>query len=102
MTFIRLQCTLPRLSLHLDDLGKEILFHLEFGFLRLHIFNWLIPNGLPFKNISYVLDAYGASIYIAHHLETMTNNIKQIFGKEKHFHIHTTLKPFSSHNIIPK
>jgi hypothetical protein len=35
----------------------------------LSLFNWLIPSGLPFKNISYVLDAYGASIYIAHHLE---------------------------------
>jgi hypothetical protein len=48
------------------------------------------------------LDAYGASIYIAHHLERMTNNVEQTFGKEKHFHVQTTLKPFSSHNIIPK
>jgi hypothetical protein len=68
----------------------------------LNLFNWFIPNGLPFKNIFYVLDAYGASIYIAHHLETMTNNMGQTFGREKHFHDHTTLEPFSSRNIIPK
>jgi hypothetical protein len=59
-------------------------------------------NGLPFKNISYVLNVYGASIYIAHHLERMTNNVGQTFGREKHFHVHTTLELFSSHNIIPK
>jgi len=68
----------------------------------LRFFNWIIPSGLLFKNISYVLDAYGASIYIAHHLEGMTNNMGQTFGKEKYFHVHTTLKPFSSHNIVPK
>jgi hypothetical protein len=39
------------------------------------MFNSLIPSGLPFKNISYVLDACGASIYIVHHLERMTNNM---------------------------
>jgi hypothetical protein len=66
----------------------------------LSVFNWLIPSGLPFLNISYVLNAYGASIYIAHHLERMTNNMGQIFGRDKHFHVHTTLEPFSSHNII--
>jgi hypothetical protein len=48
------------------------------------------------------LDAYGASIYIAHHLEKMTNNMGQTFGREKHFHVHTTLEPFDSQNIIPK
>jgi hypothetical protein len=48
------------------------------------------------------LDVYGIFIYVVHHLETMTNNMGQIFGKEKHFHAHTTLEPFSSHNIIPK
>jgi hypothetical protein len=48
------------------------------------------------------MDAYGASIYIAHHLEKMTNNMGQIIGREKHFHVHTTLEPFSSHNIILK
>jgi len=37
------------------------------------------------------LGAYGASIYIAHHLERVTNNMGQIFGMEKHFHVHTTL-----------
>jgi hypothetical protein len=68
----------------------------------LSLFNWLIPSGLPFKNISYVLDIYGASIYIAHHLERMTNNMGQTFEGEKHFHVHTTLEPFSSQNIIPK
>jgi hypothetical protein len=68
----------------------------------LTLFNWLIPNGLPFKNISSVLVAYGASIYIVHHLEKMTNNMGQTFGREKHFHVHTTLEPFSSHNIVPK
>jgi hypothetical protein len=68
----------------------------------LSLFNWLIPSGLPFKYISYVFDAYGASIYIAHHLEKMTNNMGQTFLREKHFHVHTTLEPFSSHNIIPK
>jgi hypothetical protein len=51
-------------------------------------FNWLIPNDLLDKNISYVLDAYGASIYIAHHLETVTNNMGQTFS--------------CPHNIIPK
>jgi hypothetical protein len=30
------------------------------------------------------VDAYGASIYIVHHLERITNNMGQIFGKEKH------------------
>jgi len=68
----------------------------------LNLFNWLIPSGLPFQNISYVLDAYGASIYIAHHLERMTNNMGHTFGKEKHFYVETTLEPFNSHNIIPK
>jgi hypothetical protein len=68
----------------------------------LNLFNWLIPNGLPFKNISYVFDASGASIYIVHHLERMTNNMGQTFGKEKHFHVHTTLEHVSSHNIILK
>jgi hypothetical protein len=50
----------------------------------------------------YVLGVYGASIYIARHFEKMTNNMGQTFGSEKHFIIHTTLEPFSSHNIIPK
>ncbi len=59
-----------------------------------------MPSGLPFKNISYVLDAYGASIYIVRHLEMMTNNMGQTFGREKHFYVHTTLEPFNSHNII--
>jgi hypothetical protein len=59
-------------------------------------------NWPSFKNISYVLDAYGAFIYIAHHLEWMINNMGQTFGREKHFHVHTTLEPFSSHNIILK
>jgi hypothetical protein len=102
MTFARLKCTPPKLSLHLNDLGRKILFYFEIGLLRLSLFNWLIPNRLSFKNISYVFDAYGASIFIAHHLEKMTNNMGQTFGKEKHFHIHTTLKSFSSHNIILK
>jgi hypothetical protein len=26
----------------------------------------------------------------------------QTFGKKKHFHVHTTLEPFSSYNIITK
>jgi hypothetical protein len=39
----------------------------------------IIPSSLPFKNIFYVLDAYGASIYIAHHLERMTNNMGFFF-----------------------
>jgi hypothetical protein len=56
----------------------------------------------PFQNISYVLDVYGGFVYIAHHLERMKNNIGQTFGKEKHFHIQTTLKPFNSDNIILK
>jgi hypothetical protein len=52
----------------------------------LSLFNWLISSGLPFLNIYYVLDAYGASIYIAHHLERMTNNMGQNFweGKTQH------------------
>jgi hypothetical protein len=54
------------------------------------------------KIISYVLDVYGASIYIAHHLKIMTNNMGQTFGTEKYFHVHTTLELFSSHNIILK
>jgi hypothetical protein len=45
------------------------------------------------------LDAYGASIYIAHHLKKMTNNVEQTFGKEKHFHVHKTLEPFNSHTL---
>ncbi len=65
-------------------------------------FQLVHPSGLPFLNIYYVLDAYGASIYIVHHLERMTNNMGQTFGKEKHFHVHTTLEPFSSYNIITK
>jgi hypothetical protein len=68
----------------------------------LSFFTWLIPSGLPLLNVSYVLDAHGASIYISHHLERMTNNMEQTFVKEKHFHVNTTLKPFGSHNIIPK
>jgi len=51
------------------------------------------------KIFSYVSNVYGASIYVAHHVERMTNNMGQTFGKEKHFHVHTTLEPFSSHNI---
>jgi hypothetical protein len=50
----------------------------------LSLFNGLIPSGLPFSNISFVLDAYGASIYIVHHLERMTNNMGQTFVREKH------------------
>jgi hypothetical protein len=68
----------------------------------LTLFNWLNPSGLPFKNISYVLNVYGAFIYIVHHLERMKNNMGQTFGREKHFHVHITLEPFSSHNIISK
>jgi hypothetical protein len=68
----------------------------------LNLFNQLIPSGFHFKYFLNILDAYGASIYIAHHLERMTNNMGQTFGWEKHFHVHTTLEPFSSHNIIPK
>jgi hypothetical protein len=102
MTFIRLKCTPPKLSLHLDDLGKKILFHVEFGLLMLSLFNWLIPSDLPFQNISYVLDAYNAYIYIVDRLERMTNNMGQTFGMEKHFYVHTTLEPFSSHDIILK
>jgi len=26
-------------------------------------------------------------------MERMTNNMRQTFGKEKHFHVHTTLEP---------
>jgi hypothetical protein len=37
-----------------------------------------------------------------HHLERMINNMGQSFGREKHFYVQTTLKPFSSQNIIPK
>jgi hypothetical protein len=55
--------------------------HLNIG----HI-GYAIPNDLV-KNISYVLDAYGASTYIAHHLERMINNMGQIFGREKNFHV---------------
>jgi len=55
-----------------------------------------------FGNISYVLDAYGASIYIARNLKKMTNNMGQTFEREKHFHVHITLEPFNSQNIIPK
>jgi hypothetical protein len=51
---------------------------------------------------SYVLDAYGAFIYVVHHFERMKNNMGQIFGGEKHFHVHTTLKSFNSYNIIIK
>jgi hypothetical protein len=102
MTYTRLKCTPSKLSLHLDDLGRKILFHFEFGLLMLNIFNCFIPNDLPFKNISNVLDVYGAFIYIVHHLERMTNNMGQIFGREKHFHVHATLKPFNSHDIITK
>jgi hypothetical protein len=65
-------------------------------------FQLVHPSGLPFKNISYVLHAYGAFIYIVHHLERMTTNMGQTFGRDKHFHVHTTLRPFSSQNIIPK
>jgi hypothetical protein len=61
-----------------------------------------MPNGPLFQNISYVLDAYGASISIVHHLERMTNNMGQTFGREKHFHVHTTQEFFNTHNIIPK
>jgi hypothetical protein len=83
MIFTRLKYTPPQLSLHLDDLGRKLLFHYEFG---LSLFNWLIPSGPPFKNISYVLVAYGASIYIAHHLERMTNNMggRNIFMFTQH------------------
>jgi len=40
-------------------------------------FSWLIPSDYPFKNIFYVLNTYGVVIYIAHHLERMTNNMGQ-------------------------
>jgi len=69
MTFTRLKCTPPKLSLHLDDLGRKILFHFEFGLLS-SVFSIGSPQvAFFFKNIFYVLDAYGASIYILHHLE---------------------------------
>jgi hypothetical protein len=42
--------------------------------------------------LKFVLDAYGECIYIAHHLEIMTNNMGQIFEREQHFHVHTTLE----------
>jgi hypothetical protein len=60
----------------------------------------LIPSGHPFKNISYVLDAYGASIYIAHHLKKMTNNMGQTFGWEKQFYVHTTLQSLLVHTTL--
>jgi hypothetical protein len=60
----------------------------------LNLFNQFIPSDLPFKNISYVSNAYGAFIYIVHHLGRMTNNMGQTFGREKHFHVHITLKYF--------
>jgi hypothetical protein len=41
--------------------------------------------GFLFKIFFYVLDAYGASIYIAHHLERMTNNMGQIFWEGETF-----------------
>jgi hypothetical protein len=50
----------------------------------LSLFNWLIPSGFPFKNISYVLDAYGASINIVHHLED-DKQYGTNFWKEKTF-----------------
>jgi hypothetical protein len=46
------------------------------------------------------MDAYGGFTHIVHHLEIMTNNIGQTFGREKYFHIHTTLEPFSSHTLF--
>jgi hypothetical protein len=61
----------------------------------LNLFDWLIPSDLFLKNTSYVLDVYCASICIARHLEMMTNNMGQTFGREKHFHAYTTLEPFS-------
>jgi len=42
------------------------------------------------------------SIYIVHHLDRMTNNMGQTFAREKHFHAHTTLEPYNSHNVILK
>jgi hypothetical protein len=43
-----------------------------------------------------MLNAWCASIYIFHNLEKTTNNMGQTLGKNKHYHIPTTLEPFSS------
>ncbi len=96
----RLGCKLLKLSLHLGHLGRIILFYYEFLHLRLNHFNWFILSGFLFLNISYVLNAKSASIYIPHNLEKMEKNMGQTFGEEKYYHIgkqhwsllvHTTL-----------
>jgi len=54
--YIKPKCRPPILSLHLNHLGKKILFYFEIGLLMLNHFNWLIPSGPLFLNISYFLD----------------------------------------------
>jgi len=58
------------------EVGKSY-FILNFAFKVDH-FNWVIPSGSPFLNIFYVLDAWGASIYIVYNLKMMTNNISYV------------------------
>jgi hypothetical protein len=57
-------------------------------------FNWFIPNDLSFKNISYVLDVYGASIYIAHHLENDDKQYETNFWEGKTFSCPHNIKAF--------
>jgi hypothetical protein len=70
MIFTRLKCTTFRVNLHLDDLGKKSYFIFNLAF-KVKSFQLAHPKWPSFKNISYVLDAYGASIYIAHHLKRL-------------------------------
>jgi hypothetical protein len=101
MTFPRFKCTPPKLNRHLDGQGRKILFQKNVAF-KVELFQLGHPKCPSFFKYFYVLGVYGASIYIAHHYERMTNNMGQTCGSEKHFIIHTTLEPFSSHNIILK
>ncbi len=43
MTFNRLKCISPRLSIHLNDLGGKIIFHFEFG-LKVEPFQLVHPK----------------------------------------------------------
>jgi hypothetical protein len=61
--YIKPKCRLSILNLDLGHLGKKILFYFDWP-LRLNHSNWFIPSGLPFLNISYLLDVWNVSIYI--------------------------------------
>ncbi len=101
MTFTRLKCTPLRLILHLDDLGRKILFHFNLAF-KVEPFQLVHPKWRSFLKDFLCLGCLWC-IYL--HCLSFGKHDKQYgtnFWEGEHFHVHTTLEPFNSHNIILK